>query len=77
MSTAGALDSSRLKELREKRLQEIQIEAILKECLVYIFFILVLYFISYQDKDNRSFTFVQNLQNQYFGSGSLKFGKVD
>ena len=76
MGSAGVLDHTRLKELREKRLKEIQIEAILKECLIYIFFILVLYFISYQDKDNRSFTFVQNLQNQYFETSGLKFSKV-
>ena len=69
-------DMEKLKESREQRLQEIEIEGIIKECIVYLFFILVLYFISYQDKDRRSFTFVQNLQNRFFNPGDPSFGQV-
>lgn len=68
-------DMEVLKQSRENRLKEMQIEAILKECIIYVFFILVLYFISYQDKDKRSFLFSQNLQTRFF-QGDPAFGDV-
>ena len=66
-----------LKKSREKRLHELKIEALLKECLVYVFFILVLYFISYQERDKRSYLFAQNIKNIFFYSAlSPAFGDV-
>ena len=67
-----------LKKSRENRLKEMQIEALLKECLVYVFFILVLYFISYQERDKRSYLFAQNVKNQFFTTAtSPAFGDVN
>lgn len=68
-------DMEMLKRSRENRLKEMEIEAILKECMTYLFFILVLYFIAYQDKDKRSFLFSQNLQTRFF-QGDPAFGNV-
>ena len=38
----------------------------IKECIVYLVFVIVVYFISYQERDFRSFLFAQNVKNQFF-----------
>jgi len=40
--------------------------ASIKECIVYLVFVIVVYFISYQERDFRSFLFAQNVKNQFF-----------
>ena len=57
-----------LKKAREVRLKQVEMNAIIKECIVYLLFVLVVYFISYQERDRRSFLFAQNIKNQFFGS---------
>ena len=64
-----------LKRSREMRLKELEMERIIKDCLVYLFFILVLYFISYQDKDQRSFLFSQGIENRFL-QGNPSFDSV-
>lgn len=54
-----------LKAARENRLKEIQMEAILKECVVYFFFVMVLFFISYQTRDMASYNFNENIKNTF------------
>jgi len=68
-------DNETLKIARAARLKELDMEKIIKDCLVYLAFILVLYFISYQDKDERSFLFSQGIQNQFL-QGIPCFGNV-
>ena len=72
-SSRPSLDD--LKRSREMRLKELEMERIIKDCLVYLFFILVLYFISYQDKDQRSFLFSQGIQSRFL-EGNPSFDSV-
>jgi hypothetical protein len=71
----GLPSQEQLKAQREARLKQIEMDAIIRECVIYIFFVLVVYFISYQDRDKRSFAFAQNIKNQFFG-GSNEFTGV-
>jgi len=64
-----------LKRAREVRLKQIEMNGIIKECIVYLVFVLVVYFISYQERDFRSFLFAQNIKNQFFG-GKPSFSSV-
>ena len=64
-----------LKKAREVRLKQIEMNAIIKECVIYLIFVLVVYFISYQERDRRSFLFAQNVKNQFFG-GKPAFSSV-
>ena len=64
-------DTSSLEAARELRMKEMQMEAILKEVLVYFFFVLVLFFLSYQNRDLNSFPYAQNIKNIFFGSFSV------
>jgi len=64
-----------LKKAREVRLKQIEMNAIIKECIIYLIFVLVVYFISYQERDRRSFLFNQNIKNQFFG-GKPSFSAV-
>ena len=59
------LDTEALEKARQTRLNEMQMEAILKECLVYFFFIMVLFFLSYQTRDADSFNFAENIKNTF------------
>ena len=61
-------DSASLEEARQLRLKEIQMEEVLKECIVYVFFVLVLFFLSYQTRDTASFNFAQNVKNTFVSS---------
>ena len=64
-----------LKKAREVRLKQLEMNAIIKECIIYLIFVLVVYFISYQERDRRSFLFAQNIKNQFFG-GKPSFSRV-
>ena len=64
-----------LKRAREIRLKQIEMNAIIKECIIYLVFVFVVYFISYQERDFRSFLFAQNVKNQFFG-GKPSFSSV-
>ena len=65
-------DPEALEEARRKRVNEMKMEAILKEICVYGFFVLILFFLSYQQRDMDSFNFTDNLRNLFLG----KFEKV-
>ena len=56
-----------LEKSRENRMKEIKMEEILKEILVYGFFVLVLFFLSYQQRDKESFVFTENLKSMFLG----------
>jgi len=58
-------DTAALEKARDTRMKEIQMEAILKECITYFFFIMVLFFLSYQTRDADSFIFAQNIKNTF------------
>ena len=66
-------DPEALERAREERLKEIAMEAILKECIVYFFFILVLFFLSYQVRDADSYRFADNIKNHFW---ALQYDKV-
>ena len=66
-------DTAALAHARDQRLKEVAMEAILKECIVYFFFILVLFFLSYQVRDADSFRFASNVKNHFW---AVKYGKV-
>ena len=57
------IDSAELIAERELRMKEIQMEAILKEVIVYFIFVIVLFFLSYQARDLQSFNYAQNIKN--------------
>jgi len=48
---------------------------VIKECIIYLCFVFVVYFISYQERDFRSFLFAQNIKSQFFG-GKPAFSSV-
>ena len=58
-------DMASLEEARQLRMKEIAMEAILKECIVYFFFILVVFFLSYQARDGDSYQFAHSIKNQF------------
>ena len=58
-------DTEALEASRKVRLQELQMEAVLKECIIYVFFLLVLFFLSYQARDNDSFMYANNIKNTF------------
>ena len=60
-------DMELLEQQRENRLKEIKMEEILKEILVYGFFILILFFLSYQQRDMESFNMTENLKSMFLG----------
>ena len=56
-----------LEKSRENRMKEIRMEEILKEIFVYGFFVLVLFFLSYQQRDKESFVYTENLKSMFLG----------
>ncbi|XP_052262941.1 uncharacterized protein LOC127866462 [Dreissena polymorpha] len=58
-------DSEKLEEQRVQRVREMKMEAILKEIMVYGFFVLVLFFLSYQQRDVQSFYYTENMKNMF------------
>lgn len=60
-------DAEKLEEQKQARLREIKMEAILKEILIYGFFVLVLFFLSYQQRDTQSFYYTDNMKNMFVG----------
>lgn len=60
-------DTEALEEARKKRVKEMKMEAILKEIFIYFFFVLILFFLSYQQRDVRSFFYTENMKNMFLG----------
>ena len=58
-------DMASLEKARELRMNELQMEAILKEMIVYFFFLLVIFFLSYQARDSDSFIYADNVKNTF------------
>ena len=58
-------DTAALEAARELRMKEIQMEAVLKEVIVYFFFVMVVFFLSYQARDADSFLLAQNIKNTF------------
>lgn len=58
-------DPSTLEEARQQRLIELKMEEVLKELSSYIFFVIILFFLSYQQRDSNSYTYATNLKNTF------------
>ena len=58
-------DMASLEKARELRMNELTMEAILKEMIVYFFFLMVIFFLSYQARDSDSFIFAENIKNTF------------
>ncbi|KAK7111719.1 hypothetical protein V1264_011307 [Littorina saxatilis] len=58
-------DTKALSEARDLRLKEIKMEAVIKEMVIYFFFLFIIFFISYQQRDPRSYQFGQNVRNTF------------
>ena len=58
----------KLEESRQNRLKEIKMEEILKEIMIYFFFVLILFFLSYQGRDKESFVYTENMKNMFLGN---------
>jgi len=58
-------DCKEMEETRELRLKEIAMEAILKEVIIYFFFVMTTFFLSYQTRDSNSFQFAENIKNTF------------
>ena len=67
------VDVKALEAARELRLKEIQMEAILKEFLVYFFFVSVVFFLSYQTRDLSSHDYAQNIKNTFVETSPVHF----
>ncbi|KAL3878017.1 hypothetical protein ACJMK2_035653 [Sinanodonta woodiana] len=48
---------------RTNRLKEIQMETVIKEIAVYLFFVIILFFLSYHQRDSDSYIYSENLQS--------------
>ena len=59
------VDLKALEEQRQTRLKEIAMEAILKECIVYFFFVSIVFFLSYQARDITSYDLSRNIRNTF------------
>jgi hypothetical protein len=57
-----------LNKARENRMMEIQMETVLREIAIYIVFVLVLFFLSYQQRDSNSYQMAENLK-AFFDNG--------
>ncbi|KAL4239723.1 hypothetical protein ACF0H5_000526 [Mactra antiquata] len=60
-------DNAKLEEQRQARMKEMKMEEILKEIMVYGFFVLVLFFLSYQQRDLQSYYYTDNMKNMFLG----------
>lgn len=60
-------DTEALEEARKQRIKEVKMEAILKEIMIYFFFVLILFFLSYQQRDLQSFYYTENMKNMFLG----------
>lgn len=70
-------DFQALEAARELRLKEMKMEVIIKEIIIYAFFVLVLFFISYQTRDSQSYMYASHLQNTFLtSSNGMAFDKV-
>ncbi|WAQ97174.1 PKD2-like protein [Mya arenaria] len=65
-------DTEKLEEQRLARIKEVKMEAILKEIAVYGFFVIILFFLSYQQRDLQSFYYTENMKSMFLG----KFEKI-
>ena len=68
-------NTAELELARKLRLNEIQMEAVLKEIITYILFLMVIFFLSYQQRDPVSFQYAENLKSIFlpgFKSVSIK-----
>ncbi|CAG2212605.1 PKD1L2 [Mytilus edulis] len=62
------IDMEALNKARENRMMEIKMETLLREIAIYLLFVLVLFFLSYQQRDSFSYQMAANLRN-YFDNG--------
>lgn len=56
-----------LEEARDKKLREIQMDAIIKDMIIYVFFLTSLLVVSYSHRDPQAFAVAQNLIDSYIG----------
>ncbi|XP_013393280.1 uncharacterized protein LOC106161002 [Lingula anatina] len=61
-------DLTALTAAREQRMKEIQMEAIIKEILIYFFFLLILFFLSYQTRSTSSYLFTEMIRNTFINT---------
>ena len=61
-------DTEKLEEQRKARVKEMKMEAIMKEIFVYGFFVIILFFLSYQQRDLQSFYYTENMKNMFLGN---------
>ena len=62
------IDMESLEKAREARMMEIKMETLLREIAIYIIFVLVLFFLSYQQRDSNSYQMAENLKS-FFDNG--------
>lgn len=65
-ATQAPPDKDSLLKIRDQRLKEIAMEAILKEMGTYFVFILIIFFLSYQTRSTDSYMLHSTLQNTFF-----------
>ncbi|CAF3946958.1 unnamed protein product [Adineta steineri] len=62
------IDSSEMSRAREQRLREIKMGEIIREIVVYVFFTMVLLFLSYQARDTNSYGLYRDTKNMFVTS---------
>ena len=71
----NSIDTSKLEAIKERRLREMQMEDTLHRMIVYSFYVLILYIISYAHRDTNSYFVTQTIRD-HLVSGPHGFSKV-
>ncbi|GFS01460.1 polycystic kidney disease protein 1-like 2 [Elysia marginata] len=66
-------DPEELEKSRKNRLMELKMEAVLKEIMIYTFFLGIIFFLSYQQRDPQSYALGDTIRkNMLSGHGNIK-----
>ena len=71
------INTSEMVRAREKRLREIKMGEILREIILYIFFTIVLLFLSYQSRDTNSYGLYRDTKNLFITDDFHDVSSID
>ena len=71
------IDSNQMTRAREQRLREIKMGEIIREIVIYIFFTIVLLFLSYQSRDTNSYGLYRDTKNLFITDDFHDVSSID
>ncbi len=71
------IDSNEMARAREQRLREIKMGEIIREIVFYLFFTIVLLFLSYQARDTNSFSLYRDTKNLFINKDFHKINSIN